>query len=136
MLLVPFLVALQLALAAITIAMTISNYASLPERIPIHFNFAWKPDGYGPKATAWLLPAIQLFVMCIGAVAYESQTAAGKTPLWAPLAVISAVLLMLAATQWQIIETAKHGPSGDRARFLWALFAATLVVIPIAAYSK
>lgn len=33
-------------------------YSCLPEIIPIHFNAAGKVDGYGSKATIFLLPAI------------------------------------------------------------------------------
>lgn len=40
---------------------------SLPERIPIHFNLAGQPDGYGSKSTLMLLPAI-------GAIIYIGMT--------------------------------------------------------------
>jgi len=34
------------------------NYSSLPDRIPIHFGFSGKPDGYGDKVWIWLMPGI------------------------------------------------------------------------------
>lgn len=38
----------------------VSYYSCLPQIIPIHFNAAGKVDGYGIKATIFLLPAIGL----------------------------------------------------------------------------
>ncbi|MFA6151792.1 MAG: DUF1648 domain-containing protein [Chitinophagaceae bacterium] len=39
-------------------ALPLFYYSRLPEIIPIHFNAAGKVDGYGIKATIFLLPAI------------------------------------------------------------------------------
>lgn len=45
-------------------ALLLSQYAKLPEIIPIHFNAAGKADGFGNKATILMLPIIasMLFV--------------------------------------------------------------------------
>lgn len=40
------------------IVMTAASYASLPEIIPKHFNFSGVPDGYGSKATIFLMPIV------------------------------------------------------------------------------
>jgi uncharacterized membrane protein len=37
-------------------------YNHLPERIPVHFNGAGQPDGYGSRSTLWILPATSLFL--------------------------------------------------------------------------
>jgi len=37
-------------------------WPQLPERIPTHFLAAGAPDGYGPKAAIWFLPAISIFL--------------------------------------------------------------------------
>jgi len=37
---------------------TITNYAKLPETIPIHFNAAGQANGFGGKATILILPLI------------------------------------------------------------------------------
>jgi uncharacterized membrane protein len=34
----------------------------LPERIPIHFNAAGLPDGYGSRSSIWFLPATGVFM--------------------------------------------------------------------------
>lgn len=44
----------------VTIVFTASVYPSLPERIPIHWNASGEIDGWGPKAWAWLTPAIMV----------------------------------------------------------------------------
>ncbi len=36
--------------------LVISNYSSLPDSIPIHFNAAGSPDKFGGKATLFVLP--------------------------------------------------------------------------------
>ncbi len=41
----------------------LSVFQQLPDTIPIHFNAAGEADGYGKKATIWLLPGIALFTV-------------------------------------------------------------------------
>jgi uncharacterized membrane protein len=50
------------AFLAALIAIPVINYASLPETIPVHFNAAGQPDGYGGRGTLWMLPATGLFL--------------------------------------------------------------------------
>jgi uncharacterized membrane protein len=33
-------------------------WPALPARVPMHFNAAGKVDGWGPKSTVWLVPAV------------------------------------------------------------------------------
>lgn len=48
---------------------TIVNFKNLPETIPIHYNIAGTPDGFGPKSTIWfettLTTALFLFLMYV-----------------------------------------------------------------------
>lgn len=44
---------------------TIVHYFDLPETIPIHFNAKGDADGFGNKATIWLLPAIATFTFLL-----------------------------------------------------------------------
>lgn len=37
-------------------------YNHLPDSIPVHFNGAGQPDGYGSRSTLWILPATSLFL--------------------------------------------------------------------------
>ena len=48
---------------------TIVNFKNLPETIPIHYNIAGTPDGFGPKSSIWfettLTTALFLFLMYV-----------------------------------------------------------------------
>lgn len=46
----------------VLIALPLIWYNKLPENIPVHFNGAGEPDGYGGKSSLWLLPATGLFI--------------------------------------------------------------------------
>ena len=43
--------------------LVISNYAGLPETIPIHFNAKGVADGFGKKGMIWLLPSLTLIMV-------------------------------------------------------------------------
>ena len=47
---------------AFLIILPLIYYSHLPERIPVHFNGAGQPDGYGGRVTLWILPATSLFL--------------------------------------------------------------------------
>lgn len=57
--------AVSLAFALVSFGLVAINYGSLPESIPLHFNFSGKPDGYQAKLILWLIPAINLVVFLI-----------------------------------------------------------------------
>lgn len=59
--------AVDLSLEAVAVALLLAlvgyvaaNYASLPERIPMHFNASGQPDGWGHRSAIWLIPGISL----------------------------------------------------------------------------
>jgi len=54
---------LPIFLSIISLLGVLILYPSLPEQIPIHYNFQWEVDGYGPKYAALLLGALPL-VLC------------------------------------------------------------------------
>ncbi len=45
----------------VILAIAIHGWLVLPDRIPIHFNFAGEPNGWGGKSNLWLVPAIAIF---------------------------------------------------------------------------
>lgn len=63
------------ALAGVLVMLIYSaaSYGALPERIPMHFNAAGEPDGFGGKKMIWLLPAI-------GLVSYLGMTLMNRYP--------------------------------------------------------
>lgn len=46
----------------ILILLPIINYNHLPETIPVHFNAAGEPDGFGSRSTLWILPVTGVFM--------------------------------------------------------------------------
>lgn len=53
---------LGLSFLIILIAIPLFYYNQLPESIPTHFNAAGEPDGYGGRASLFLLPATGTFM--------------------------------------------------------------------------
>lgn len=53
---------LALAFLVLLIALPFIYLQSLPERIPIHFNGAGQPDGYGNRSSIWILPVTGIFL--------------------------------------------------------------------------
>ena len=59
---------MNLCCLALLIATTVYGalkYSGLPDTIPIHFNGAGNPDGYGPKSTLWIFCGIMWFTYFI-----------------------------------------------------------------------
>ncbi|MFP4469800.1 MAG: DUF1648 domain-containing protein, partial [Bacteroidales bacterium] len=42
----------------VMIAVPLYYYNLLPDEIPRHYNFAGRPDGFGPRGLIWVLPVI------------------------------------------------------------------------------
>jgi uncharacterized membrane protein len=104
------LLGLDAAIIIVTISITAARYYELPERIPIHFTLDGTPNSYGPRATAWLLPASQLLLAAIYATLY-------KNGIPAMLVVSTTVLLVCCGGQILILQTATSG--ADRASMGW-----------------
>ena len=51
----------------------LTKYASLPDTIPVHFNFKGDPDSWGSKATIWIIGAASLIL-------YSSMTLITRAP--------------------------------------------------------
>jgi hypothetical protein len=74
-----------LALAAVALAAIVilfaSDYGALPQTVATHFDAAGSPDGWGPKSTLILLPAIAaLFFLIFVLVAPATVGMSGPTP--------------------------------------------------------
>lgn len=120
-------------LVAVTFAYTAANYPQLPDRVPTHFGLSAKPDSYGPRPMAWLMPALQLGTALLeGGIAAE-RAASGDVhtalTLAAGLVLLSAIFL---AAQRLTIETALHGPSSRLYRTFWIAFAVLMIVFVLA----
>lgn len=51
----------------------LTKYASLPDTIPVHFNFRGDPDSWGSKATIWIIGAASVIL-------YSSMTLITRAP--------------------------------------------------------
>lgn len=61
----PALVAVELAGAIailVSILLIVQFWAVLPDRIPIHFGLGGLADGWGDKATIWMMPAVAAII--------------------------------------------------------------------------
>jgi uncharacterized membrane protein len=58
----PVLELLPLFLLFVVFYLAFTNYPSLPERIPVHFNFSGYPDGWGSKNQIFFIPGIATFL--------------------------------------------------------------------------
>lgn len=57
------------------------SWDQLPERMAIHFNVNWQPNGWMPRNTAfWFMLGLTAFLLIVfTVVAYSLQTASGKS---------------------------------------------------------
>ena len=111
-----------------TAAVTASRYGDLPETIPIHFGLDGTVNGYGPRATAWILVAAQVAIALGSASVYVTAGVRGI------LVMGVCMLLILLRVQLLILSAAmtgaKRAPIGRSAFFILAalaigIFAAT-----------
>lgn len=105
--------------------LTILNYFSLPDTIPIHFNASGHADGYGNKSTFFILPVIGTLIFILLSVlnkyphifnypvniteenAYRQYSNATRLVRYIKFSVEFTFLVIV----WGIIQTA-HGKSG------------------------
>ncbi len=77
----PLILLVPIALFVITILMVLLNYAQLPERIAVHFDFQGNPDRWGSKIsylTSGIIPASVLLAIGIGAFFFVRRTTPRK----------------------------------------------------------
>jgi uncharacterized membrane protein len=115
----------------------------LPEKIPIHFNLAGEPDGYGTRLSLWLLP-ITGAVMYLGMTIIEafphiynypveitSENAVTQYRLGTRLIRIlkTVILIIFSFLSYQTIKTALGHTAGLGKAFLPIFLLVTLGVI-------
>lgn len=120
------------------------NYHALPERIPIHFDGSGAVNGWGSKASIFLLPAIAtllaVFMQYIGrhpewhnypvkvtpANASALYTASSKTLRW----VSYLVVLLFFVIEMTVIDTARSQTVNYYFPVIWIIVAG-IIIIPI-----
>ncbi len=96
-----FWMTLGAGIVVLTIAATISRYADLPQRIPVHFNFDGTVNGWGPRPMVLSLPVVQVIV----ALTLGSGIELGRRPLGV-LAFSDCILAICLGAQLLILNTA------------------------------
>lgn len=57
-----------------------SIYSSLPEQIPIHFDWRGQPDRWGPKYLLWFLPTVMVPLALLIVASIQKKIARGEAP--------------------------------------------------------
>jgi uncharacterized membrane protein len=129
----------------VLIALPVIWYNNLPETIPVHFNAAGVPDGYGSRSTLWILPVTGLFMWLLMTV-LEAFPQVYNFPVKITaenivtqyrmatrlLRILKTVILILFSfISFQTIKTATGGSSGLGKAFLPVFLLITFGVIII-----
>ena len=84
---------------------------SLPASIPTHWDFAGHIDGYGGRGTLWLMPAMMLGVLAMGALvpkmAGDKAAIASFAPTYSLIIIVA--LGVLGAVEALMLDSALHG---------------------------
>jgi len=116
----------------VLIALPLIWYNKLPETIPVHFNAAGEPDGYGGRATLWILPVTGLFMWLLLTVLEAFPQVYNFPVKITPENIVtqyrmatrlirilkSVILIIFSFISFQTIKTATGGASGLGKAFL------------------
>jgi uncharacterized membrane protein len=129
----------------VLIALPLIWYNKLPETIPVHFNAAGEPDGYGGRATLWILPVTGFFMWLLLTVIEAFPQIYNFPVKITPenivtqyrmatrlIRILKAVILIIFSfISFQTIKTATGGASGLGKAFLPVFLLITFGVIII-----
>lgn len=109
-------------LVAASIALAAFNWAALPQRLPIHYNFRGEPDGWGPKISVVMWPALAIvfftlftalpYALSHGLLPAKPGTDVGRAAEFLGLVRVDVIALFV-YVEWATIEFALgrgHGP--------------------------
>jgi uncharacterized membrane protein len=134
---------LALMLLVLLIAIPVFSLNDLPDRIPVHFNSAGQPDGFGNRTSLWILPVtgafMYLLLTVIGAfpqiynfpVKITPENALTQYRLATRLIRIlkTVILVLFSFISYQTIRTATGNASGLGKAFLPVFLLITFGVI-------
>ena len=143
--------ALALIGMAFAVAIVMWAWPYLPDRIPSHFDFWGKPDGWGPKSTLWFLPGIAAFTYVMLTVVnlfpqvfnYPVAVTEENAPRQYAIATSAIrwlkleIVWLIAYTEWASVRTAlgrAHGLSPWFMPILLVVLFATIAMLLIKAY--
>jgi uncharacterized membrane protein len=129
----------------VLIALPLVWYNKLPDTIPVHFNAAGEPDGYGGRATLWIIPVTGLFMWLLFTVLEAFPQVYNFPVKITPENIVtqyrmatrlirilkSVILIIFSFISFQTIKTATGGASGLGKAFLPVFLLITFGVIII-----
>lgn len=110
------------SIIAVTVAFTVSSYARIPARMPIHFGIDGNANGFGPRWMVWLFVVLQITI----AAAYSTLYAIGENP--GRLIFGDAILAILAWAHYQAVTAAINGTNRIQVPQFWIGLVALLLV--------
>jgi uncharacterized membrane protein len=112
------------AAALVVLAWVVSAalYPGLPSTIPMHWNIHGKVDGYGPKATIFLMPGVMFFLLGLFAVLPVLSPRSFEVDSFRATYLFIMVLIvgLMGYLQAVILYAAAHGAQVDVGRALVA----------------
>jgi uncharacterized membrane protein len=127
----------------VLIALPVIYFEKLPDTIPIHFNAAGAPDGYGSNSSLWFLPVTALFMYLLMSVVqffpqiynYPVEITPENAPVQYRIAtrliriLKTVILVIFSFISFQTIKTATVGAAGLGKAFLPVFLLITFGVI-------
>lgn len=120
-----------------TVLYTISQYPTLPPRIPSHWGVSGQPNGWSPRAVgAWLMPAIMVFLWALSVVVPKLDTRKTSSEQFGVVfsVVIAAIMIFQAVVQYAMLSIAQ-GVAVDMNTVVYVGIGALLAVLGIATAS-
>ena len=124
-------------LAVLPSLLLLRAWSSLPEEIPVHFGISGRPDRWGRRWQAWIIPCVALviyaaFSQACGAWGWllgrQSELPHGTEPL---LLMRLPIDLLMTYVTWGTIRVARKEAEGLSLTLMWGLV--LLTVAPAAA---
>jgi hypothetical protein len=112
------------AFVAASYILLAQRYPDLPNRIPIHFGFRGRADGWGGKAFLWMCPAFSL-AFAVGIIVPLHLGALASAPPVAPYTLLGAQAMMFSLEVGWIRIAA-----GERSN-IWPYVGPFLLILPI-----
>ena len=124
--------AVTAAFILLTVAQTREAYPNLPQRVPIHFDFAGRPNAYGPRPMIWMLVGVQL--LCAAMFGLSGYAIAAQMPgthgSLAGLALVAPIVTaMLWRAQMLLLDVAPASEHRVSMGAFWLFYAAGLATI-------
>jgi len=128
----PHILLIPICLFIITVIIVLLNYAQMPDRIAVHFDFQGNPDRWGPKTSylfSGIIPPAVLLLIGIAAFFIVRRTTRNKTLPNFIVILISAIQLFVSYTSFDTYWINAHGAHIIPISYAIVIFIITMAVI-------